>query len=116
MSCPLDYSLCNQTVTLYRLRGDALHRQVVEKAFYQWERREHPEELGIRQDTVFTLILPGQWELQPGDRVFSGIGPVISKNQWAGFIPACVEGLSQVQYVKKFSWQGAVCHTEAGRR
>ncbi len=36
MMCPLDYSLCCQTVTLYRRRGEEIFRQVVDSASYSY--------------------------------------------------------------------------------
>lgn len=116
MDCPLDYSLCSQTVTLYRLLDQQVERRVVENAYYSYQRSQHADVSGMQRQTLFTLIIPGQPDLQLGDRVYDGIGPDISFNQWAGFIPACVDGLSQVQYVRPYFWQGRVCHTEAGRR
>ena len=115
MSCPLDYSLCNQTVTLYRMENGTVRRQVVENALYRWRLEQVTDELGTRQETKFSLILAGQHMLQPGDRVYDGTGPAITLEQWPGFLPVTVPGLSQVRYVKPCYWQGELCHTEAGR-
>lgn len=114
MSCPLDYSLCNQTVTLYRRRGDTVTRQVVENAYYAYRLRQVSDQLGTRQETAFQLIIPGLADVQPGDRVYDGIGP--ETVDWHSFVPVCVAGLAQVEYAQPCYWQGAVCHTQAGRR
>ena len=114
MSCPLDYSLCNQTVTLYRMEKGIVRRQVVENAWYQWRLEQVTDELGTRQETRFSLILPGQQAILPGDRVFDGIGPLVTPEQWPGFLPVSVTGLSQVKFVKPCYWQGQLCHTESG--
>ncbi len=116
MSCPLDYSLCNQTVTLYRLENGKVTRQVLENVWYQWRVEQVTDALGTRQETKFSLILPGRHHLLPGDRVYDGIGPQITARQWPEFLPVCVTGLSQVQYVKPCYWQNQICHIEAGRR
>lgn len=116
MSCPLDYSLCDQTVTLYRYRDGAVERQVAENAWYSYQTAQVTDALGTRQETAFQLILPGDAALLPGDRVYDGIGPEITEREWAGFLPVCTPGLSQVQYVKPCYWQGQLCHTEAGRK
>ena len=112
----LDYGLCNQTVTLYGLRGDKVKRQVVENAHYTWQIQQVTDDLGIRQERKFHLIIPGAVDLLPGDRVYDGKGPEITLLQWQSFIPVMVSGLSQVEYVCPYRWQGEICHTEAGRR
>lgn len=116
MSCPLDYSLCDRTVTLYRWRGGTVTRQVIDNAWYDYRTVQRTDALGSRQERAFQLIIPGDAALLPGDRVYDGVGPVITAQQWAGFLPVCVAGLSQVQYVKPYFWQGQICHTEAGRK
>lgn len=116
MSCPLDYSLCNQTVTVYRLENGKVSRRVLENAWYQWQTEQVTDEMGTRQERKFSLILPGTDDLLPGDRIFDGIGPEITEKNWPAFIPVQVTGLSQVQYVKPCYWQGTLCHTEAGRK
>lgn len=114
MICPMDYSLCDQTVTLYRRRGENITRQVVENAHYAYERRQVTDQYGTREETAFLLVIPGEVELQPGDRVYDGIGPEIV--DWDGFTPVAVEGLSQAEYVRVWRWQGKACHTTAGRK
>lgn len=114
MSCPMDYSLCDQTVTLYRRRGEEITRQVVENAHYVYEVRQVTDHLGTRQETAFLLVMPGEVALQPGDRVYDGIGPEIV--DWNSFVPVAVPGLSQVAYVRVWRWQGKACHTTAGRK
>ena len=116
MSCPIDYRLCDQTVTVYRLQAGKVARTVVEQAYYRWQVEQVTDELGSRQETLFSLILPGDHKLLPGDRIYAGIGPEISAQQWGNFLPVAVSGLSQIQYVKPCYWQGEVCHIEAGRK
>ena len=112
----LDYSLCNQTVTLYGLRGDQVIRQVVDNAHYTWQVHQVTDEMGTRQETKFCLIVPGSVNLLPGDRIYDGIGPQIDPAQWSLFIPVLVPGLSQAAYVCPYRFRGEICHTEAGRR
>lgn len=107
----LDYSLCCQTVTVYRKKGGVISRQVLENAFYSYRDRLVGQSPDSRMERLFTLILKDA-DLQVGDRVYDGVGPEIDPAGWAGFIPACVPGLSQVQYVEH--WKG--CHLEAGRK
>lgn len=112
----LDYSLCNQTVTLYRCRGGKIDRQVRNDAFYVWQVGTVADELGTRQETLCTLILPGDPSLRPGDRVYDGIGPEITESQWPHFLPVSIPGLGEINYVRPCRWQGRICHTEAGRK
>lgn len=116
MDCPLDYGLCCQTVTVYRRMGNKVLRQVLENAFYSYQDRYVGQAPDSRMERLFTLILPGNYPLQVGDRIYDGVGPELDPAEWAGFIPACVPGLSQVQYVKPFFWEGKICHLEAGRK
>lgn len=109
-----DYSLCDQTVTLYRRRGDAVTRQVVENALFSYTVQQVQDHLGTRQETKFELIIPGDAGLQPGDRVYEGIGP--ETVDWDSFLPVSVPGLAEVAYVQLCRWQNLFCHTRAGRK
>lgn len=116
MECPVDYSLCCQTVTVYRLAGDCVQRRVYKNAYLQMTDSSTFDAQGKQQERKLLLILPGQdVYLIPGDRVYDGIGPQITAQQWAGFIPVLTPGLGQIQYVRPYYWQGILCHTEAGR-
>ncbi len=116
MQCPLDYSLCNQTVTVYRLEGSTVQRQIIWQAQYQFEVQESCDREGKTRKTTCLLIIPGQADLRPGDRVYPGVGPIVTARDWAGFLPVRIPGLSQIHYVKPRYWDGRVCHTEAGSR
>lgn len=111
-----DYSLCCQTVTLYGLRDGAVTRRVVENAHYTWQVIQVTDEAGTRQETTFLLVLPGEAEINPGDRVYEGVGPEVTVTEWPEFLPVTVRGLAQVQYVRPYYWQGQLCHIEAGRK
>ncbi len=114
--CPLDYSLCSQTVTVYRLSGGQVHRKVFTDAFYQHWMGEKHGTAGRVQETGCLVIIPGCADLQPGDRVCPGVGPEVTASQWTGFLPVHVSGLSQIAYVKPCFFEGVLCHTEAGRK
>lgn len=116
MECPLDYSLCAQTVTLYRLCDGQVLRQVLPRVFYQWQQRSAVTQFGEQEDRLFILIVPGAVTLLPGDRIYDGEGPALTQDQWQGFLPVHVPGLSQIAYVKPCYWEGRLCHTEAGRK
>ena len=114
---PMDYSLCRDTVTVYRRQGQGVFRQVHRNAFLSWEEQTVTDTLGNRKGTDFLLILPGQEQtVFPGDRIFAGVGPEIGPEEWGAFVPCSVPGLGQVSYVRVYRFDGQICHTEAGSR
>ena len=116
-SCPLDYSLCNQTVTVYRLQGETVLRQVVQGCYFESRTERKTDALGSRTDFGFLLVTPGpEQRVFPGDRVMPGVGPEIEPEQWAGFIPAEMPGLYEAAYAAPYRWDGKLCHVEAGRK
>ena len=117
MGIPVDYGMCCQTVTVYRKKGDAIERTVVPGCFLQWKEETEDNSTGRRQERKFLLIQPGQRQMIfPGDRVLEGVGPEITLEEWAGFLPALVPNLGEAAYAEGFWWQNTFCHTEAGRR
>lgn len=117
MNCPLDYSLCNKTVTVYRYENGQVQRRVIRNAFFQWQLQQSYDTFGKQLKTAFLLILPGKEEsVYPGDRIVGGTGPVITAGQWQDFIPEKYTGLAEVSYVKPCYWDGEICHYEAGRK
>lgn len=117
MSLPVDYSMCCQTVTVYRKTDDGVLRTELPGCFLQWQEAVSYGLLGRQAERKFLLIQPGQCQqVFPGDRVLEGIGPEITADQWPGFIPERVAGLGEIAYAEVFVWQGSYCHTEAGRK
>ena len=110
MSGPVNYSLCDQTVTVYRREGKKILRQVVENCYLQAELSQTEDEYGQRRQHRFLLIVPGgEQAVFPGDRVIRGIGPEVNVWQETG-------DMLQIGYAENFYWQGEFCHTEAGRK
>ena len=115
MNCPLDYSLCNQVVTVYRLIGEEVSRHEIDHAYLSPKTVKRTVVSGEEVEKPFLLILPGEdVRLLPGDRVFQGVGPFVTKEAWPAFLPATVPELFIAQYVKPCYWMGRLCHTEAG--
>ncbi len=110
----LDDTLCCQTVTLYRKNPMGIRRQVVHNAFYSYLDVYSQQQEGLFVDRTCLLVLPGQWDIAPGDRVFEGEGP--QTVDWDRFVPALVPGLTQLTYARPYFWRGQVCHVEAGRK
>ena len=102
---PLNYSLCTQTVTIYRKNKDSIIRQVLSGCGYFPKTVLETEDIGRRKRRDFLLIVPGDREIFPDDRVLPGEGPVFTR--WAELYDAPVIGS-----VKTFFWKDAVCHRE----
>ena len=103
--------LCSQTVTIYRSTPAGITRRVVGGCFYQWQRQITTDGL---EETKFLLVLPPEETVQPGDRVYDGVGP--QQVAWEQFLPVNTPGLSQIAYVTPYYFQGRLHHTEAGRK
>lgn len=112
-----DYCLCDQVVTLYHLEAGRILRQVIQGCYLQWQQKRNMDVFGEQMQTSFLLVMPGdEQRVFVGDRVMKGIGPEITAQQWAGFLPAAVPGLGEVNYVVPYFWEGKLCHVEAGRK
>lgn len=115
---PVDYRLCNQTVTLYHWDGaSAYTRKVIkEGAFLDFKKTQNVDKTGSKEANSFLLVIPGSVvPVAVGDKVILGEGPeVATREEWAALIPAKVPGLVVVRYVDPKYWHGSVVHTEAG--
>ena len=106
---PLDYRLCQMTVTVYHREG--LTRQVLEGAHYEFTTRREVEN-GIAAVTrSFHLVIPGSCDIRPGDKVLLGIGPEITR--WEDLTVETTDTLGLVTAVQPRYYQGVLCHTEA---
>ena len=108
---PFDYSLCDQTVTLYREGGE---RWIIPNAYFSGKLSTHAEPYGKSRTKKFLLIIPGDHPISPGDRVYAGIGP--EETDWKTFVPANVPALFEVSFAKPCYWEGSLTHWEAGNR
>ena len=108
---PFDYSLCDQTVTLYLETGE---RWVIPNAYLSAKITTPTEPYGKSMEKKFLLIIPGDHPLSPGDRVYAGIGP--EETDWKTFVPALVPALFEVSFAKPCYWEGSLTHWEAGNR
>lgn len=115
---PIDYRLCNQTVTIYHWDGkDRYTRKIIEKgAFLDFKKTQNVDKTGSTEANSFLLVIP--CDSQPvfvGDKVIHGAGPEIATREaWAAFIPPKVHGLVVVKYVDPKYWNGQLVHVEAG--
>ena len=112
---PLDYSLCNQTVTIYRKTGDEILRKVAVGCHLSCKYRKATEAYGKSMEKKFLLIIPaGTIHPEPGDRVYAGVGP--EEVDWIHFLPALVPELYEISYVHPCCWDGEIVHWEAGHK
>lgn len=115
--CPVDYRMCNQTVTVYHWDGkDSYTKKVFTEAFLEFKKTQNVDKTGSSESNSFLLVIPGSTvPVAVGDKVILGVGPdVPTREAWASFIPSKVPGLVVVKYVDPKYWHGAVVHTEAG--
>lgn len=111
----MDDRLFSQTVTVYRLQDGQVLRQEIENCHMYMQTFLQPHVHGSRLRKDFTLIIPGnRADLQPGDLVYHGIGPVITGEGWQDFVPAAVPHLAQAEYVQPVYFNGQVHHIQAG--
>ena len=101
---PLDYSLCEDTVTVYHREG--LTRRVLRSVHLEETLRRSVDTGRESDEAGFLLIVPGECHIVPGDRLVTGEGPQITC--WAD-----TAGLPTVESVKNCRFRGQICHTEA---
>lgn len=114
---PVDYSLCDQTVTIYHKDGETYTRRVIkEGASLEFKKTQNVDKTGSSEVNSFLLVIPGPVvPVSVGDKVLHGEGPEIATREaWAAAIPAKMPGLVVVKYVDPKYWKGQVVHTEAG--
>jgi len=113
---PVDYGLCNMTVTVYHDGGDGTYTRVVYRnAFLEHRKVQNIDRTGSQQVNSFLLVLPCSEQLvYVGDKVMRGEGPEISTREaWAAFVPAKVPGLVIVRSVDLKYWRDRLVHLEA---
>ena len=115
-TCPVDYRMCNQTVTVYRQQDGQYLRMVYDRAFLDRKKTLSVDKTGSKEANSFLLVIPGDTQtVFAGDKVYEGIGPEIADSKaWAAFIPSKVPQLVTVSYADPKRWNGRIVHTEAG--
>lgn len=112
---PLDYRLCNQTVTVYHKEGDKITRTVYSDAFLDFKKTENVDKTGSKEVNSFLMVIPcSEVCVHPEDKVLLGTGEEITAARWPSFIPMKVPGLVVVKYVDPKYWSGKLVHVEAG--
>lgn len=99
---PLDYGLCCMTVTVYHREG--LTCQVLRNVHWECTYGQAVSGGVASQTPSFLLVVPGEANIAPGDKIFPGVGPEVAFWQEApGFTAASV---------KPRHYMGRLCHTE----
>ena len=114
--CPVNYSLCNQTVTVYHKDGDKYTQTVYNQAFLEFRKTLTTDKTGSKESNSFLLVIPGDTQaVFVGDKVLLGEGLEVStREEWVALVPVKVPGLVVVDYVDPKYWRGQIVHTEAG--
>lgn len=114
-TCPVDYRLCRQTVTVYHKDGDTIIRNVCNAAFLDFKKTQNVDKTGSREANPFLLVIPGPSQMIfVGDKVLEGEGPEVTASEWPRFIPSLVPGLVVVASADPKYWGTQLVHTEAG--
>ncbi len=114
---PVDYSLCNQTVTVYHWDGKTTYtRNVITNAFLDFKKTQNVDKTGSKEANSFLLVIPcAVQSVFVGDKVLLGEGAECSTREaWAALVPAKTPGLVVVSYVDPKYWRGRMVHLEAG--
>ncbi len=113
---PVDYSLCNQTVTVYHKESTGYTRKVYDRAFFEVKVSQTIGKTGQQEGRAFLLVIPGNIQtVFPGDKIIEGVGPVLeTREAWAAFAPDNVSGAVVAKNAQACRWNGEIVHTEAG--
>ena len=106
---PLDYSLCQMTVTVYHREG--LTCQVLEGVHYEFTDQRTVKGGIVEKTRHFQLVIPGDRPIHPGDKVVLGVGPLTAR--WQNLTVENTPTLGLVTSVQPRYYQGKVCHIEA---
>ncbi len=115
-TCPVDYRMCRQTVTVYHKEGNAFTRTVHKKAFLDFRKNQTVDKTGSKEVNAFLLVIPCDVQtVFVGDKVVLGEGPeVSSQSQWTAMTPTTMPGLCVVKYADPKYWGTQMVHVEAG--
>lgn len=99
--------LCCDTVTVYRREGQS--RQVLENVYFDCGQSERVSAGAAEAATGFLLVIPGGFDISPGDKVVRGVGPA---GRWEDLNSADVPGLGVVRTVTQRMLAGRESHVE----
>ena len=103
----MTYPLCEQTVTRYRKGETGVQREVFSPCFFSARASRKKSGTEVWEENEFLLIVPGDPDLLPGDRIVPGTGAEVTG--WEELLQ--IPGMCETDYVRRFP----PYHTEAGR-
>ena len=125
-----DYSLCDQTVTVYHQDAEKhVSRTVIHGVHLGFKSVHTLDKTGGKTERAFLLVIPqsacayvppgayagapGTYTLAALDKVYFNEGPQVEDAAWASFLPARIDGLLVVRQVDPKYLCGRLCHVEA---
>ena len=110
-----DFSLCQQTVTLYHYEDGEITRTEYEKAYFEETDKQEIKNTGESGKTEHLVVIPGNVNATPGDKVVLGVGGFPegdSAEWWRYFIPSRVPECVIARSVSQRHWLGNPSHVE----
>lgn len=111
-----NYSLCNQSVTVYHYDNGEITRTEYEKAYFEATEKQELDQRGESGKTEHLIVIPGNTrDFYEGDKVYLGIGEYPEGDAarwWRNFIPAKNRDVVVIRSVSFRRWQNAVVHVE----
>ena len=110
-----DFSLCQQTVTLYHYDGGEITRVECPKAYFEETDKLETSTTGESGKTEHLIVIPGEVDIVPGDKVFLGVGDYPDGDTarwWRLFIPSKVPQCVIARSVSRRHWLGKPTHIE----
>ena len=124
-----DYSLCDQTVTVYHQDAEKhVTRTVIHGVYLDFKSSHTLEKTGGKTEHTFLLVIPqrscafvppGEYAGTPGtytltalDKVLLDEGPELEDTAWASFLPARVNRLLIVRNIDPKYYKGKLRHVE----
>jgi hypothetical protein len=110
-----DFSLCQQTVTLYHYDGGEITRVEYPKAYFEETDKQEISTTGESGKTEHLVVIPGEVDIVPGDKVFLGVGDYPDGDTarwWRLFIPSKVPQCVIARSVSQRHWLGKPTHIE----
>ena len=104
------------TVTVYHKEGDRITRRVLTGCHLEMGESLTLDKGQANWERDFFLVIPLDRPVAGGDKIWVGIGPKITAEQWQSFIPAQYPQLLVARQVRAYSLGGRIHHYEVSRK
>ena len=113
----IDYSLCNQAVTLYSYDNGEITRTQYDRAYFEHVEKETIDNQGEHGKTEHLIVIPGNVPCSPGMRAYLGVGATLDNIEdaaawWRALIPSKDNNVVIVRSVSPRYWRGEIVHVE----